>query len=209
MKTVQRDRARQVDATMKQTEYNFSTDEIESQLRSFAEKGITELVIHDKRIGDDKKLLLRFFRAVARDAPNLYVSVPVNPEILTAEVCRMAEGIFCSLDIPLTGVAKQTEGMIPVYLFDKKFYARKATVLNDSYLVWGFTMDWAILPGDSLKMFRDRLDFALSNLSNLRALIQQLPNLQVFFHLRISRMYAIWRLPVIRFIHMEEQFRGF
>lgn len=146
---------------MKQTEYQFTSTDLERNLSGFAEKGITELVLHDPLFSSDRSRLLHFLQAVAKDAPELYVTVPVRASVLDMDVCRAAANIFCSLDIPLTGQSRDSSDG-PVYLFDKKLFAKKADMLNKAGLVFGFDMEYAALPGDSLKLFRDRLDFALS-----------------------------------------------
>jgi hypothetical protein len=150
---------------MKQTEFQFRTGDIEAQLSHFAEEGITELAVHDPVFASDHTRLLHFLQAVAKDAPELYVTLPVNAAVLDADICRAASDLFCSLDIPLSAVSKSTPSGV-LCLFDKKFYAKKAVLLNDMGLVFGFDMDYALVSGDSLKLFRDRLDFALSQYPN-------------------------------------------
>jgi len=146
---------------MNQTEYQFSAEELEKSLPEFASKGITELVLHDPLLTSDKGRLLHFMQAVSKKAPELCVTVPVQASVLDMDVCRAAADIFCSFDISFSGISKNSpQG--PLFLFDKKLFARKAAMLNDAGLVFGFDMDYALVPGDSLKLFRDRLDFALS-----------------------------------------------
>ena len=68
---------------------------------------------------------------------------------------------MCSFDIPLE--CSQKGGHL---LFDKKFYANKARLLNDAGLVFGFQLTYAATPGDSLKLFMERLDFAVQQYPN-------------------------------------------
>jgi len=103
---------------MKQTEYQFTSTDLERNLSGFAEKGITELVLHDPLFASDRGRLLHFLQTVAKDAPGLYVTVPVMASVLDMDVCRAASNIFCSLDIPLTGISRDSSSG-PVYLFDK------------------------------------------------------------------------------------------
>ncbi len=142
-------------------EYQFNAEELERRLHEFAQKGITELVVHDPALSRDRGRLLHFIQAVENHAPDLYVTLPVEAPVLDKDVCRAAQNIFCSLDIPLCGESRKTEHGA-IYLLDKKVYAKKADMLNAAGLVFGFDMDWAAVPGDSLKLFRERLDFALS-----------------------------------------------
>lgn len=152
---------------MKPTEYSFSLKDLDMQLASFAEKGITELSVHDQEIASKKNMLLQFLKKAAIHIPEVYISIVVNPEVIDLEVIDAALKIFCSFEINLCGTSKEcagndSGGVQSLYLFDKKLYSKKATLLNNAGLVFGFMMDYAVQPGDSLKLFRDRLDFAVS-----------------------------------------------
>ena len=92
------------------------------------------------------------------NAPQLFVSVVVNPEILDMEICRQSMKLNCSLEIPFR---VQKNG-----LFDKKFFARRAAMLNNSGLVFGVQLFYADSKADSLKAFKERLDFAIEQFPN-------------------------------------------
>ena len=92
------------------------------------------------------------------NAPQLFVSVVVNPEILDMEICRQCMKLNCSLEIPFR---VQKNG-----LFDKKFFARRAAMLNNSGLVFGVQLFYADSKADSLKAFKERLDFAIEQFPN-------------------------------------------
>ncbi len=129
--------------------------------KSFSDKGITEFFVDDKKILSNKKLLLEFIEKVRMDAPDLFVSLPVTLDIVTVDICKAAQNIFCSLSLPLDDSFQKNKinGNLPI---NKKIYSKKTSLLNSFYLVWGFTMEYALTPDDSLKKFRDRLDFAVS-----------------------------------------------
>lgn len=139
---------------MKQAEYIFNYDELEKSLNSFRERGITELFVHDRKISGDKQALMQFLDKCRNCIPEVYVSLPVNAELVDGEVIAKAGEVFCSLEIPLVPKPK------PVYLFDKKLYSKKANLLNQNGNLFGFAMDFALTEADSFKAFRDRLDFA-------------------------------------------------
>lgn len=142
-------------------EYQFKSSEIESQIGLFKEKKITEFSIHDEDIAKDKKRVLKILQLIEKKAPEVFVSFLVDASILDKEVVVAASKIFCSFEIPL--ICTQKGGKI---LFDKKFYANKAKLLNDYGIVFGFSLDYAVIPGDSLKSFMDRLDFAVQQYPN-------------------------------------------
>lgn len=142
-------------------EYKFSASELESQISTFAQKGITELSVNDESVAKDKRKLLRLINKIAAEAPDLFVSILVDASIIDREVVSAASQLFCSFDIPLECTEKGGK-----LLFDKKYYANKARLLNDYGLVFGFHMTYGLLPGDTQKAFFDRLDFAVQQYPN-------------------------------------------
>jgi hypothetical protein len=143
------------------TEYKFTSQELESQIATLSQKGITELSVTDEKVSHDKNRLLRLMKLITQHAPDVFVSFLADAGIIDREVISAAQNIFCSFDIPLE--CSEKGGHL---LFDKKFYANKARLLNESGLVFGFHLTYANLPGDSLKLFMDRLDFAIQQYPN-------------------------------------------
>ena len=143
------------------TEYKFKTSELEAQIETLSQKGITEFSIHDASLAKDKRRVLKIINLIAQYAPDLFVSILADASVIDREVAAAATQIFCSFDIPLEVQSKG--GKI---LFDKKFYSTKARLLNDFGLVFGFQLTYAQVAGDSLKLFLDRLDFALQQYPN-------------------------------------------
>lgn len=142
-------------------EYNFKSDEIEDQISALTEKGITEFTIHDQAIAKDKKRLIKIINLIARYAADVYVNIYVDASVIDRDLVSAASQLFLSFDIPLN--CQEKGGKI---LFDKKFYSNKAKLLNDFGIVFGFYLNYAILPGDSMKAFMERLDFALRQYPN-------------------------------------------
>ena len=142
-------------------EYKFNATEFESQIPTFKSKGITEFSIHDSALANDKQKILKIIRLIEKNVPDLFVSILINAAALDREVISAAQNIFCSFDIPLE--CSQKGGHL---LFDKKFYANKARLLNEAGLVFGFQLTYARIPGDTLKLFMDRLDFAIQQYPN-------------------------------------------
>ena len=143
------------------TEYKFKTSELEAQIETLSQKGITEFSIHDASVAKDKKRLLKIINLVARFAPDVFVSILADASVIDREVAAAATQIFCSFDIPLDCTEKGGK-----LLFDKKFYSAKARLLNDFGLVFGFLLSYAVCPGDTCRLFLERLDFALQQYPN-------------------------------------------
>ena len=144
-----------------QKQYQFSSEQLESQIPHLQEKGITEFSLHDEKIAVNKKRIISLIDLFAEYAPDIYVSFLIDASVVDKELVSAAEKIFCSFDIPLK--ASEKGGKL---LFDKKFYGNKARLLNDSGLVFGFQLTYADVPGDSLKNFMERMDFAVQQYPN-------------------------------------------
>lgn len=142
-------------------EYKFSSSEIESQICHLSEKGITEFSIHDDDISKDKKRIIKILKLIKEFAPEVFISIYVQASVIDRETASAAQQVFCSFDIPLE--CSEKGGKL---LFDKKYYASKARILNDFGLVFGFTLTYATVSGDTLKAFMDRIDFAVQQYPN-------------------------------------------
>ena len=142
-------------------EYKFKAEELESQITTLTQKGITELSVTDEKVARDKNKLLRLMKLVAQHAPDVFVSFLTEASVIDREVIAAASNLFCAFDIPLE--CSQKGGHL---LFDKKFYANKARLLNEAGLVFGFQLSYATVPGDSQKLFMERLDFAVQQYPN-------------------------------------------
>ena len=135
----------------------FNSSNLESSLSTFASQGITEFTMQDESILSHKGKLLHFLEVFREKAGDVFLTLPVSASVLDMDVCKACAELYCSLEIPLEGLSRGGS-----YLFDKKFYSRRSDMLNTLGLVFGFDMSFASQAGDSVKAFRDRLDFALS-----------------------------------------------
>ncbi len=137
--------------------FNFKTEQLESSLSQFSEKGITEFTLQDEQILNSKGRLLKFLQAVQKNAPELFLTLPLEAKMLDMDVCRECSKLNCTIDIPLKGESKGD-----AFLFDKKFYSKRAQMLNTLGLVFGFDLDFAFEKNDRIKSFFERLDFAVN-----------------------------------------------
>ena len=146
---------------MKEKEYKFRSNELETQIPHLTEKGITEFSIHDEKLSCDKTSLLRIMRLAAKKASDVYFSFLIDASAIDREIVGALQNLFCSIDIPLRPI--ENGGKL---LFDKKFFANKANLLNQAGIVFGFQLEYAAQTGDTLKAFMERLDFAVNQYPN-------------------------------------------
>ena len=142
---------------MKNGSFKINSENLEDSLSKAVKSGMTEFILQDSSILNHKGKLIKFLNFAGRNCPELFLTLPLSAEILDMDVCRACSEVNCSIEIPLTGESKNG-----AYLFDKKFYSRRAQTLNMLGLVFGFELDFSRSDGDSVKLFRDRLNFAVS-----------------------------------------------
>lgn len=141
--------------------YKFNTAELEKQIPLLIQKKVTEVCINDENVSKNKKALLHLLNLFYEKAPSVFVNIFIEPELIDKEVINSAQKVFCSFDIPMNGTIKGEK-----FLFDKKFYSKKTNLLNQEGLVFGFYLTYADKPNDSLKLYLDRLDFAIQQYPN-------------------------------------------
>lgn len=142
---------------MTDKEFEFTTENILSQIPHLNDQGINELTIHDRSFASSKPLILKVLQAVKKYNPQLFLSFPIEVSLIDKDIIKLCSELYTSIDIPLVGNEKNG-----TLLFDKKLYSSKAKMLNDEGIVFGFDAQWGKQKGDTFKAFRDRLDFAVS-----------------------------------------------
>lgn len=160
-------------------EYDFDLKDLDSQLASFSQKGITRFSLNDGVFSHDKNSLKGFLLKARKYIPEVFISIPVEAVVIDGEIVSLCQDLFCSLDIFFGAEAisegkkskefradasdpKKNLSQRNAFFFDKKLFSKKAALLNGANLVFGFLADFAISPNDSIKFFRERLDFAMT-----------------------------------------------
>ena len=147
--------------------------------------------MHEGVFSRDRNSLKNFLSKAKKYIPEVFISIPVEAEVIDCEIVALCKDLFCSLDIFFRAdkIAKKIDeknsekfadeknskkfgamkfdskkNFSPksAAFFDKKLFSKKAELLNDADLVFGFLADFAISPRDSIKFFRERLDFAMT-----------------------------------------------
>ena len=149
-------------------EYKFNASQLEKDLSSLMDLGITRLIVAYEAITSKKESFLRFVCRAQEEAPEIFYKFYLNPSIIDGQVCQELSQLYCALQLPLAAAD----------LAEKKAFSRKIDFLNRSGLVFGFDLEFAQEEGDSARLFRDRLNFALSlypNHIDFSCLEQELP----------------------------------
>lgn len=142
---------------METKSFDFKINEIENSLECCIDKGITELSIHDDIFASDKRRIEKLFQKAAEIAPDLFISIKINPKIIDSELCKTFLNAPCSLELDFSSNEKG---------FDKKMFSKKCALLNQASLVFGAQLYYADNQKDTLKLFKDRLDFTVYQYPN-------------------------------------------
>ena len=71
---------------MDKTEFTFSGENLEKEMQSFAQRKITELYVHDKKIASDKKTLIHFLNSAIKEIPDVFINLKLMILFLTKSV---------------------------------------------------------------------------------------------------------------------------
>lgn len=138
---------------------SYKTNDLKSLFSQLKKDGVLEFSLHDDKITSDKSTFSAFLKTAIATAPDIFYQFSIKADLLDNEIVKLLSKLDCSIDIPLKGISKNQN-----YLFDKKFFSKKASLLNSEEITFGFDMDFASKDSvfDSVKNFRDRLDFAFT-----------------------------------------------
>ncbi|MBO5136915.1 MAG: hypothetical protein J6B81_00250 [Spirochaetaceae bacterium] len=132
-------------------QYQFSASQLETELPEIVKKGVTRLFINEPAITGTKESFLRFLKNALKHAPDIFYTFFIEPQIIDQEICSLLSELYCSLQFRVAS-----------NVIEKKQLQRKASLLNHHSLVFGFDIDLIANESDTIKLFRERLDFFIS-----------------------------------------------
>ena len=133
-------------------EYHFNASQLEAGLASLVGLGVTRLLVRDRAITGSRDGFLGFLERALREAPDIFYKFYVEPSVVDGQLCQLLSNFHCSLQLRLDAAA----------LSGRKSFERKIGLLNRSGLVFGFDLEFASNAADSAKLFKERLNLALS-----------------------------------------------
>lgn len=137
----------------------FSLERIETELKLFVRKGVSQIFVLDSTFNQDMKRAKTILRMIRKLAPDIHFHFEVRSEFIDPEMAELFADIICSLQIGLQSsdpeVLKQVGRS-----FRRDDFSRKIGLLNESGAVFGFDLMYG-LPGDTLQGFRESIDYAL------------------------------------------------
>lgn len=138
----------------------FSLERLEAELKHFAASDVAQVFVLDSTFNLDAKRAKKILRLIKRIAPQIHFHFEVRNEFIDKEMAKLFAEIACSLQIGLQSANREVLRIVGRSI-DKADFTAKVGLLNDSGAVFGFDLIYG-LPGDTLKGFKNTLDYALS-----------------------------------------------
>ena len=134
-------------------------ERIEKELELFNRQKISQIFVLDPTYNANKKRALELLTLIRKKTKGIFFYFEARAEFIDRELARAFTKIPCALQFGLQSA--DAEVLKNVHRsFDKKLFCRNISYLNETGVIFGFDLIYG-LPGDTLRGFRDSLDFAL------------------------------------------------
>lgn len=138
----------------------YPLERLEAELEYVVARGTSQIFVLDSTFNQDVKRAKTLLTLITEKASHVHCHFEVRHELLDAEQARLFAGTTCSLQIGLQSADPEVAGDVG-RKFDRTDFVKKISLLNEHGAIFGFDLIYG-LPGDTIKRFRDGIDFALS-----------------------------------------------
>jgi len=138
----------------------FPMERIEAELDLFVKSGVSYAFVLDPTFDADPLRAAALLDLFRDRAPWIRWKFEVRAELLDKALIRRFAALDCSLQIGLQSARRETLDAVGRPGFDRALFARKAAMLGAAGVSFGLDLIYG-LPGDSLRVFEESLDFAL------------------------------------------------
>lgn len=138
---------------------HFPRQRLEKELELFARQKIPQVFVLDPTYNANKKDALDLLRMIARKTPDTFYYFEARAEFIDRELARAFTRLNCALQI---GLQSSDENVLRLVNrpFNRKVFVRNIGLLNEEGVIFGLDVIYG-LPGDSLKGFKDSVNFAI------------------------------------------------
>ncbi|MFA5851743.1 MAG: B12-binding domain-containing radical SAM protein, partial [Spirochaetales bacterium] len=143
---------------------HFDQERLTAELELFARSGVREVFVLDPTFNVQRRRALSLLDLFTKKGGEIHWNFEIRAELLDRAQAEAFAEIPCSLQIGLQSASPEVLDKIGRD-FDRKNFASKIRLLNDTGAVFGLDLIYG-LPGDSLSGFRNSLDSALSLMPN-------------------------------------------
>ena len=138
----------------------FPMERIEKELNLFAEKKIPQVFVLDPTYNANKKRAMDLLNLIAKKTPDTFYYFEARAEFLDRQMAHAFTKIPCSLQIGLQ-TADENVARLVNRPFNRKVFQKNIGFLNQEGVTFGLDVIYG-LPGDSLRGYKDSIDFAIN-----------------------------------------------
>ncbi len=138
----------------------FPMERIRAELELFAAKKIPQVFVLDPTYNANKERALQILRLMAEKTPDTFYYFEARAEFITPELARAFTKIPCAVQIGLQSANPDVLALVH-RPFNKKNFTKNIAILNREGVIFGFDLIYG-LPGETLRGFKDGIDFAIS-----------------------------------------------
>jgi len=138
----------------------FPMERIEKELDLFAQKKIPQVFVLDPTYNANKKRALDLLNLIAKKTPDTFYYFEARAEFLDRQMAHAFTKIPCALQIGLQ-TADENVARLVNRPFNRKIFQKNIGILNEEGVIFGLDVIYG-LPGDSLRGFKDSVDFAIN-----------------------------------------------
>lgn len=138
----------------------FPMDRIEKELDLFAKKKIPQVFVLDPTYNANKKRAIDLINLIAKKTPHTFYYFEARAEFIDNQLARAFTKIPCALQIGLQS-ANENVCKLVNRPFNRKNFEKGIRALNQEGVIFGLDVIYG-LPGDSLKGFKESIDFAIN-----------------------------------------------
>ena len=139
---------------------HFPRQRLEKELDLFARQKIPQVFVLDPTYNANKKEALELLRMIASKTPDTFYYFEARAEFIDRELARAFTRLNCALQI---GLQSSDENVLRLVNrpFNRKVFVRNIGLLNEEGVIFGLDVIYG-LPGDSLRGFKESVNFAIS-----------------------------------------------
>lgn len=138
----------------------FPMERLEKEIELFAAKKIGQVFVLDPTYNASRERAIKMLKIIEKKAPGMFFYFEARAEFIDRDLAKAFSRIPCALQI---GLQSSDEAVLKNVhrTLDKKKFTKNIGYLNEEGVTFGFDLIYG-LPGDTLKGFKNSIDFAVS-----------------------------------------------
>lgn len=138
----------------------FPMERIEKEIDLFAQKKVPQVFVLDPTYNASKERAIQMLRLIEKKTPDTFYYFEARAEFIDRELAKAFSRVRCALQIGMQSADPEVLKNVHRTL-DKKKFSKNIGYLNEVGVTFGFDLIYG-LPGDTLKGFKNSIDYALS-----------------------------------------------